>query len=71
MCEFKVYLLGETPEDKELVAKGIIIGKIRDGRVVLLNIMGDAIYIESAFIREVNTMSQELILQKEGFSLSG
>jgi len=68
MCEFKVYLMGKTPEDKELVAKGIIVVKIRDERVVLLNIMGEAIYIESAFIREVNTLSQELILQKEGSS---
>ena len=65
MCEFKVYLTGDSPDEKELVAKEIIIAKIRDGRVVLLKMIGDPVYVESAFIREVNTMSQELILQKK------
>jgi predicted RNA-binding protein len=64
MCEFKVYLTGDTPEEKKLVAKEIIIVKIREGRVVLLNMMGDPIYVDSAIIKEVNTMSQELLLQK-------
>lgn len=64
MCEFKVYLTGDTPEEKELIAKEIIIAKVRDGQVVLLNIMGEPVYVDSVFIREVNTMSQELLLQK-------
>ena len=64
MCEFKVYFVGTNPEEKELVAKDIVVVKIRDNRIVLLNVMGEPVYVESAFIKEVNTMTQELILQK-------
>ena len=68
MCEFKVYVAGSTPEEKELVAKEIIIARIRDRRVVLLTMMGESVFVDSVTIREVNTMKQELILQKVCFS---
>jgi predicted RNA-binding protein len=68
MCEFKVYLVGENPEEKEQVAKDIVVAKIRDNRIVLLNVMGEPVYVESTSIREVNTMTQELILQKPSIS---
>ncbi|PWR75905.1 CooT family nickel-binding protein [Methanospirillum stamsii] len=64
MCEFNVYRVGENPEDKELVAKDIVIVKSQDNRIVLLNVLGVPVYVESVIIREVNTMTQELILQK-------
>ena len=50
MCEFKVYLVGENPEEKEQVAKDIVVAKIRDNRIVLLNVMGDAVYVDSTSI---------------------
>jgi predicted RNA-binding protein len=64
MCEFKVYLSGDDPAEKELVAQEIVVAQIKDGQVVLLPMMGEAVIIPSAVIREVNTMTQELILQK-------
>ena len=64
MCEFKVYLVGDDPADRELVAKGIFVVKKKDEKIMLLDIFGEPKYVESAIIIEVNTISQELILQK-------
>lgn len=65
MCEFKVYLTGESPEEREQIAKGIVVVKVKDEKIVLLTMMGESVSVESAYIREVNTMTAELTLQKK------
>jgi len=64
MCEFTVYLTGESPEEREQVAKGIVVVKVKGEKILLLTMMGESVSVESAFIREVNTMTAELTLQK-------
>lgn len=65
MCEFTVYLIGESPEEREQIAKGIVVVKVKDEKIVLLTMMGESVSVESAYIREVNTMTAELTLQKK------
>lgn len=65
MCEFTVYLTGESPEEREQIAKGIVVVKVKDEKIVLLTMMGESVSVESAYIREVNTMTAELTLQKK------
>lgn len=65
MCEFTVYLTGESPEEREQIAKGIVVVKVKDEKIALLTMMGESVSVESAYIREVNTMTAELTLQKK------
>jgi len=64
MCEFTVYVVDEKKTEREMVAKNVIAAKIKSGRVLLLNIMGDTKSVDNAFIEDVSTIKQELIVRK-------
>jgi hypothetical protein len=33
MCEFTVYLLGDNPKDRQMMAKGILVARRKEGKV--------------------------------------
>ncbi|MFZ3050344.1 MAG: CooT family nickel-binding protein [Methanothrix sp.] len=64
MCEFTVYLLGDNPKDRQMMAKGILVARRKEGKVLLMDAFGSITPVENATIEEVNTLSQEMILKK-------
>ncbi|MFZ3149340.1 MAG: CooT family nickel-binding protein [Methanothrix sp.] len=63
MCEFSVYLVTDGV-GKLLVAKNIVVAKIKDGKVMLMDAFGSITSVEGASIEEANTFTQEMLLQK-------
>ncbi|MFZ3113608.1 CooT family nickel-binding protein [Methanothrix sp.] len=64
MCEFTVYLLGDNPKDRQMMAKGILVARRKEGKVLLMDAFGSITPVENATIEEANTLSQEMILKK-------
>mgnify|MGYP000911709762 FL=1 len=64
MCEFTVYLLGDNPKDRQMMAKGILVARRKEGKVLLMDAFGSITPVENATIEEVNTLSQEMILKR-------
>jgi len=64
MCEFTVYLLEDNSESKTEIAKEIFAAMSKDGDTLLMNITGNAQIVKGAFIEEVSTLKQELILRR-------
>jgi predicted RNA-binding protein len=64
MCEFTVFVVDDKKTEREMVAKNVIAAKIKSGRVLLLDIMGDTKSVDNAFIEDVSTIKQELIVRK-------
>ena len=63
MCEFSVYLVANGAE-KQLVAKNIVAARRKDGKVLLMDAFGTVTPVEGASIEVVNTLTQEMLLQK-------
>jgi hypothetical protein len=63
MCEFKVYM--EESEKRTEIAKNVIKAKLKDGKVVLMGSAGDITKVDGARILVVDTLMQELILEKD------
>lgn len=64
MCEFTVYLLGDNPKDRQMMAKDILVARRKEGKVLLMDAFGSITPVENATIEEANTLSQEMILKK-------
>jgi len=64
MCEFTVYLLGNDAKDRQMMAKGILVARRKEGKVLLMDAFGSITPVENATIEEVNTLSQEMILKR-------
>lgn len=64
MCEFTVYLLGDDAKDRQMMAKGILVARRKEGRVLLMDAFGSITPVENATIEEANTLSQEMILKR-------
>lgn len=64
MCEFTVYLLGDEGSDRQVMAKGILVARRKEGKVLLMDAFGSITPVENATIEEANTLSQEMILKK-------
>lgn len=64
MCEFTVYLLGDEGSDRQVMAKGILVARRKEGKVLLMDAFGSITPVENATIEEANTLSQELILKR-------
>ncbi|MCK9585710.1 CooT family nickel-binding protein [Methanothrix soehngenii] len=64
MCEFTVYLLGDNPKDRQMMAKDILVARRKEGKVLLMDAFGSITPVENATIEEVNTLSQEMILKR-------
>ena len=64
MCEFTVYLLGDNPKDRQMMAKDILVARRKEGKVHLMDAFGSITPVENATIEEVNTLSQEMILKR-------
>ena len=62
MCEFTVYLEDNGNRDK--ITKNVIKAKLKDSVVTLLDSAGKVTKVEHARILTVDTLMQELILQK-------
>ena len=62
MCEFNVYL--ETEGRREKIAKSVIVVKLKEGTVVLMDSGGTLTKVEKAGIIVVDTLMQELVLKK-------
>ncbi|HOT07379.1 MAG TPA: CooT family nickel-binding protein [Methanotrichaceae archaeon] len=63
MCEFTVYLV-EEGQEKKVVAKNIVIARRRDGKMLLIDVMGAVTPVENVNIEETNTLSQEMVLKR-------
>lgn len=61
MCEFKVIL--ETGQDRQVVARGVVKAKTKDGTVFLMDSAGTMTRAEGAAIRTVDTMMAEMVLR--------
>lgn len=61
MCEFVVYLLEKDGTRRE-VTRNIVVAKRRDGKTLLMDVIGSVTTVEDATVQEVNTLSQEMIL---------
>ena len=61
MCEFVVYLLEKDGTRRE-VTRNIVVAKKREGKTLLMDVIGSVIIVEDATVQEVNTLTQELIL---------
>ena len=64
MCEFTVYLLGDNPKDRQMMAKDILVARRKEGKVLLMDAFGSITPVENATIEEANTLSQEMILKR-------
>jgi len=62
MCEFKVYLLNGN--EKKQVATGIIMARKREGKMLLVDVMGTVTSVENVNIVEANTLTQEMLLRE-------
>ncbi|MDW5563460.1 MAG: CooT family nickel-binding protein [Methanomassiliicoccus sp.] len=60
MCEFTVLL--DSGKDRKEVARNIIKAKIKDGKVVLMDIKGKITKIDGGVITTVDTMMAEMII---------
>jgi hypothetical protein len=63
MCEFSVYLVANGAE-KQLVTKNIVAARRKDEKVLLMDAFGIITPVEAARIEMVNTLTQEMLLQK-------
>lgn len=63
MCEYKVYLI-ENGNERTEVAKEIVIARKRDGKMLLIDVMGTVTSVENVNIEEANTLSQEMLLKR-------
>jgi hypothetical protein len=63
MCEFKVYM--EESEKRTEIAKNVIKARLKDGKVVLMGSAGDITKVDGARILVVDTLMQELVLEKD------
>jgi hypothetical protein len=61
MCEFVVYLLEKDGSRRE-VTRNIVVAKKREGKTLLMDVIGSVTTVENATVQEVNTLTQELIL---------
>jgi hypothetical protein len=61
MCEFVVYLLEKDGTRRE-VTRNIVVAKKREGKTLLMDVIGSVTTVEDATVQEVNTLTQELIL---------
>lgn len=64
MCEFTVYLV-EEGQEKKVVAKNIVIARRRDGKMLLIDVMGTVTPVENVNIEETNTLTQEMVLKRD------
>ena len=61
MCEFVVFLEEKDGTRKE-VARDIVVAKRREGKTLLMDVIGSVTTVENATVQEVNTLTQEMIL---------
>jgi hypothetical protein len=61
MCEFVVYLVEKDGSRRE-VTRNIVVVKRREGKTLLMDVIGSVTTVENATVQEVNTLTQELIL---------
>lgn len=61
MCEFVVYLL-EKDGTRSEVTRNIVVAKKREGKTLLMDVIGSVTTVENSTVQEVNTLTQELIL---------
>lgn len=61
MCEFVVYLVEKDGTRRE-VTRNIVVAKRREGKTLLMDVIGSVTTVENATVQEINTFTQELIL---------
>jgi len=61
MCEFVVYLEEKDGTRRE-VTRNIVVAKKREGKILLMDVIGSVTTIGDASVKEVNTLTQEMIL---------
>jgi hypothetical protein len=61
MCEFVVYLVEKDGTRRE-VTRNIVVAKRREGKTLLMDVIGSVTTVDNATVQEVNTLTQELIL---------
>ena len=61
MCEFVVYLL-EKDGTRSEVTRNIVVAKRREGKTLLMDVIGSVTTVDNATVQEVNTLTKELIL---------
>jgi hypothetical protein len=61
MCEFVVYMVDKDGTRRE-VTRDIVVTKRREGKTLLMDVIGSVTTVENATVQEVNTLTQELIL---------
>ena len=63
MCEYKVYLM-ENGKERTEVARDIVIARKRNGKMLLIDVMGTVTPVENVNIEEANTLTQEMLLKR-------
>ena len=66
MCEFKVYLVDGPGAERKEVARNICMARKKNGKLLLVEALGEVTSVEDVTIEEVNTFSQEMILVRKG-----
>jgi hypothetical protein len=61
MCEFVVYLVEKDGTRRE-VTRNIVVAKKREGKTLLMDVIGSVTTVDNVTVQEVNTLTQELIL---------
>jgi hypothetical protein len=61
MCEFVVYMEEKDGTRRE-VTRNIVVAKRREGKTLLMDVIGSVTTVDNATVQEVNTLTQELIL---------
>jgi hypothetical protein len=61
MCEFVVYMEEKDGTRRE-VTRDIVVARRREGKTLLMDVIGSVTTVENSAIKEVNTLTQELIL---------
>ena len=56
-----VYLL-EKDGTRSEVTRNIVVAKRREGKTLLMDVIGSVTTVDNATVQEVNTLTQELIL---------
>lgn len=64
MCEFVVYMEEKDGTRRE-VTRDIVVVRRREGKTLLMDVIGSVTTVEKSAVKEVNTLTQELILVPE------
>jgi len=61
MCQFTVYLDGH--DDSNIVAESVVKTTIKEGYIALMDANGKVTKVPNAFVKKVDTIMTELILE--------